>query len=88
MINSAIFVLSIMACLVADSSPVWCAVFALMASGCFALQKLLEVIGHDVRVEKAKRTGSAGTETDSEWVRHVEVAPSPYDDTSIWEEYQ
>ena len=91
MINSLIFVCAVMAALVADSSPVWCAIFALVAASGFALQKLMDVIRHEVLVAEAKKksTGSSASETDA-WVRHIESSDKFLlsKDITIWEEYQ
>lgn len=91
MINSLIFVCAILSALVADSSPVWCAIFALVAASGFALQKLTEVIRREVLVAEAKKksTGSSASETDA-WVRHIDASDRflPSKDITIWEEFQ
>lgn len=90
MINSLIFVCAILSALVADSSPVWCAIFALVAASGFALQKLTEAIRREVLVAEAKKksTGSSASETDAWTVRRVSNGSYFPQNSTVWEEFQ
>ena len=91
MINSLIFVCAILSALVADSSPVWCAIFALVAASGFAIQKLTEAIRREVLVAETLKNADFRASEDGDWnVRHIDASDRflPSKGNTIWEEFQ
>lgn len=85
----AIFISGMMSALVADSSIVWCFIFALICCFSLLMAKAWKDIEKDAKCYKAKKDTACTANTDDAWVGRCQEAHSPTSENiTIWEEYQ